>query len=119
MKINTVLLKDKSISINQLKPTQNLHINMNRLNLMPNTIQGKNLQCELHLNINIENEDKKLLANIGISYIVIAILDEDDVYEQNEIADRLYKVLQSMFIYAANNLLQETPLPPIPINITC
>ena len=122
MKINATLLKEKSITINQFIPSPKMHINMSRLNMMPATPKEKNLQCELKLSINIEDEtdNKKILAIMNLSYVIIAELEDgDDDYEQTKYADRIFTVLQPMYVSEANTLLRESPFPPIPLNVKC
>lgn len=122
MKINATLLKEKNITVNQFIPSPKMHITLSRLNIMPDTPREKNLQCELKLSINIENEadNKKILAVINLSYVIIAELEnDDDYYNQTKYADRLFTALQPMYISEANALLRETPFPPIPLNINC
>lgn len=122
MKINATLLKEKSITVNQFIPSPKMHINMSRINMMPATPKEKNLQCELKLSIIIEDEtdDKKVLAIINLSYVIIVGLENnDDNYEQTKYADKLFAALQAMYISEANALLRESPFPPIPLNIKC
>ncbi len=122
MKINATLLKEKSISVNQFIPSPKMNISLTRVNMMPSTPKEKKLQCELKLGINIEDEtnNKKVLANINLSYVIIAeIEDSDDEYEQTKYADRLFTALQSMYVSEANALLRESPFPPIPLNVKC
>ena len=122
MKINATLLKEKSISVNQFIPSPKMHINLSRLNMMPNSPKEKKLQCELKLGISIEDEidEKKSLAVINLSYVIIAELEDgDDDYEQTKYADRLFNALQPMYVSEANSLLRESPFPPIPLNIEC
>jgi len=120
MTINTVLLKEKDIIINQFVPATKMQIAMNRLNMMPEKPNENNLQCELKLTITIEDEEKKKLAEVSIGFVVVAILNETDgIYNQSEFADRLFNVLQPMYIAEANNLLLQSRFPPIPMNIKC
>ncbi|MCR5494362.1 MAG: hypothetical protein K6F15_01885 [Treponema sp.] len=122
MIINGLILKEKNISVNQYVPAPKMHISMNRLNMMPLTPNEKNLQCELKLNISIEDEVNKsnVLANITLSYIVLAVLEDgDNDYEQDKYANRLFAALQPMYISEANKLMRESPFPPIPMNIKC
>lgn len=122
MKINATLLKEKSISVNQFIPSPKMHINLSRLNMMPNSPKEKKLQCELKLGISIEDEidEKKSLAVINLSYVIIAELEDgDDDYEQTKYANRLFTALQPMYVSEANSLLRESPFPPIPLNIEC
>ena len=119
MKINTTLLKEKSIIVNQFVPSQKMQINMNRINMMPDSVVGNHLQCELKLSINIEDDKKNVLAVINVAYVIIAVLEEEESYKQDEYANRIFNALQSMYILGVNDLLKETPLPPIPFNIDC
>lgn len=119
MTINTTLLKEKSIVVNQFIPSQKMQMQMNRINSMPLTPQDNNLQCELQLNLEILDEEKKVLAVLKIAYIVIATLENEESYSQNEYADKIFASLQSMFFLSANELLRETPFPPLPLNIKC
>lgn len=122
MKINATLLKEKSITVNQFIPSPKMRVNMSRINMMPATPKEQNLQCELKLSIIIEDEtdDKKVLAIINLSYVIIVGLENnDDNYEQTKYADKLFAALQSMYISEANALLRESPFPPIPLNIKC
>lgn len=122
MKINATLLKEKSITVNQFIPSPKMHISMSRINMMPLAPKEKNLQCELKLSINIEDEteNKRVLAMINLSYVIIAELEDgDDDYEQTKYADKLFTALQPMYVSEANALLRESPFPPIPLNIKC
>lgn len=122
MKINATILKEKSITVNQFIPSPKMHISMNRINMMPPAPREKNLQCELKLSINIEDEteNKKVLAMINLSYVIIAEFEDgDDDYEQTKYADKLFTALQPMYVYEANALLRESRFPPIPLNIKC
>ncbi len=119
MKIIRTILKEKHITVNQFAPTHKMNVNMNRLNLMPETPNGNNLQCELRLNANVLDEYQQTLATLNVSYLIIAVMDQDDVYSQNECANRIFSVLQSMYINSVNELLRETPFPPLPMNLSC
>ncbi|MBQ9538410.1 MAG: hypothetical protein IJU95_03995 [Treponema sp.] len=122
MKINATIMKEKSITVNQLVPSPKMHINMSRLNMMPNSPKGKNLQCELKLSLSIEEEGdgNKVLACINLSYVIIAELEDiDDDYEQTKYADKLFTALQPMYVSEANFLLRESPFPPMPLNVKC
>ena len=122
MKINATLLKEKSISVKQFIPSPKMHINLTRLNMMPNSPKGKNLQCELKLGISIvdESNEENVLAVINLSYVIVAELDDtDDDYEQTKYADRLFTALQPLYVSEANGLVRESPFPPIPLNIKC
>lgn len=121
MKINATLLKEKNITVNQFMPSPKMHIDMSRLNMMPDKPREKNLQCELKLSINIEDEaDKKILAVIVLSYVIFAELEDGDTdYEQTKYADRLFTVLKPLYVSEANTLLRESPFPPIPLNVKC
>lgn len=120
MTVNTVRLKEKNIIINQSVPAAKMQITMNRLNMMPENPSEKNLQCELKLTITIEDEEKKKLAEVFLGFVVVAIIDEaDGMYNQSEFADKLFHVLQSMYISEANNMLLQSRFPPIPMNIKC
>lgn len=120
MIINTILLKEKNIIISQFVPATKMQITMNRLNMMPESPNGKNLQCELKLTITIEDEEKKKLAEVSLGFVVVSFIDETDgLYNQSEFADKLFKVLQPLYITEANNLLLQSRFPPIPMNIKC
>lgn len=122
MIINAIILKEKNIIINQLIPSPKMHISLSRINMMPSTPKDNNLQCELKLHINIEDEDndKQTLATISLNYLIVAVLeDKDDEYEQNGYADKIFNVLQPLYLSEANKLLRESPFPPIPLNIQC
>ena len=119
MKVIRTLLKEKHITVNQFAPAPKLQINMSRLNLMPEAPNGNNLQCELRLNANLIDSFQQTLATLNVSYLVIAAMEEGEVYEQTPCADRIFSVLQSMFIASINELLRETPFPPIPLNLSC
>lgn len=119
MIINTTILKEKTVSINQFLPAPKMQIEMNRINIMPEKVVNNVIQCEIKFSINIFDGDKKALANLNLGYIVIATLEQDDKYEKDDCANRFFKVLQPMYIAEANNLLRESPFPPIPMNIKC
>ena len=122
MNIKATIMKEKSMTVNQLLPSPKMHINMSRLNMMPNSPKEKNLQCELKLSLSIEDEENenKVLAVINLSYVIIAELEDGDIdYEQTKYADRLFVSLQPMYISEANALLRESPFPPIPLNVKC
>lgn len=118
MTIKGILQKEKSISVNQFMSAR-MRIAMNRTNLMPENISGSNLQCEIRLNIIISGENSQELAVIKLSNIVVAVLDDDDVYDKEECAERLFKALNINYICAANELLKESQFPPLPLDIQC
>lgn len=119
MKITTVSLKEKNINLNSTSPTKQMRVNMNRVSMMPDSITDNHFQCELKLDMIIEGEEKKVLLSLGISYIVNVLLEKEEVYDKNECSDRIFHVLQAMYISMANNLLCGTQFPPIPLNIKC
>ena len=119
MKIESIILKDKSIIVNPGQITPQMKINLNRINMMPEAPIENHFQCELRLEINIEDNANNILATLKIGYIINAQLDSGDNYKQNEYADRIYNVLQAMYITIANDLLRDSPFPPIPFNIVC
>ena len=121
MIINSIILKEKNITVNQFIPAPKMHVSMSRLNMMPAKPKDNNLQCELKLTITIEDDagDKKILSTINLSYVIIALLDDKDDYEQEKYADKLFNVLQPMYLSEANKLLRESPFPPLPLNIKC
>ena len=119
MIINTTILKEKNVSINQFLPAPKMQIRMNRINIMPEKAVNNVIQCEIKFSINIIDGDEKDLANLNLGYIVVATLEQGDVYEKNDCANRLFKTLQPMYIAEANSLLRESSFPPIPMNIKC
>ena len=119
MVLSSTILKEKNITINQFIPAQKMQIKMNRINIMPENLENNTIQCELKLSVNILDDTQKDLAVVNLSYIVIAILEDNDVYNKDDCANRLFQLLQSMYISEANNLLRESPFPPIPLNIKC
>ena len=119
MIINAAILKEKNVSINQFLPAPKMQIKMNRINKMPEKAVNNSIQCEINFSINIIDESKKDLASLSLGYIVVATLEQDDVYEKDDCANRLFKILQPMYIAEANSLLRESPFPPIPMNIKC
>ncbi len=119
MIINTTILKEKSVLINQFLPAPKMQIKMNRINIMPEKSEKNVIQCEIKFSILIVDENDKNLANLTLGYIVIATLEQDDTYEKDDFADKLFKILKPMYISEANNLLRGSPFPPIPMNIKC
>lgn len=119
MKINAALLKEKNIIVNQFIPSPEMRIEMKRNNFMPSAPNRDNLQCELQVDVNIKDKEGKILVSLKLVYLVISVLEKGDVYSQQEYADRIYKALQSMFFSSANELLRETPFPPLPLDIRC
>lgn len=119
MILTTTILKEKNLAINQFIPAPKMQIKMNRINVMPDKPTNNTIQCEIKLTVNILNEEKKDLAIVNLSYIVIAMLEQNDKYEKGDCANRLFNVLQIMYISEANGLLRESPFPPIPLNIKC
>ena len=119
MVITTTILKEKNVTINQFIPAQKMQIKMNRINIMPENPENNTIQCELKLAVSIMDDMQKDLAVVNLSYIVIAILENDEVYNKDESADRIFSVLQAMYVSETNNLLRESPFPPIPMNVKC
>ncbi len=119
MIINTTILKEKNVSINQFLPAPKMQIKMNRINVMPEKVVNNVIQCEIKFSINILDGEEKDLAHLTLGYIVVATLEQDDVYEKDDCANRFFKILQPMYIAEANSLLRESPFPPIPMNIKC
>lgn len=119
MVITTTILKEKNVTINQFIPAQKMQIKMNRINIMPENPENNTIQCELKLSVNILDDSQKDLAIVNLSYIVIVILEKDDLYDKDDCANRIFTILQPMYVSETNNLLRESPFPPIPLNIKC
>lgn len=119
MTVTTTILKEKNVEIHQFIPAPKMQVKMNRINVMPDNPADNTIQCEIKLTVNILDEEKKDLASVHLNYIVIAMLEQNDKYIKEDCANRLFNVLQPMYVSEVNNLLRESPFPPIPLNVNC
>lgn len=116
MFLSNILLKEKHITVNEPVPAQKMRIEMERSNAMPSEVKGEILNCVISLNVILKDESNRNVVEIKVSYLIIVKLEE--AYSK-ELADRIFTVLNSVYIQSVNDLLREASYPPIPFNIKC
>lgn len=115
MLINNVILKEKSILVNQDMPSAKMKIKTRRSNIMPDSVKDSIFQCLIKNELTLEDENEHKLVEINLSYLVVVELQEEN-YSKNMV-DAIYEKIASMYNKTMNDLLKETLYPPIPLNI--
>ena len=115
MKINNIILKEKTIKILNFPPASKMNIETSRNNEMPTEVTEDYFPCTISFEIKLTDSDKKELVYIKISNIVIVERNDED-YKQ-DIAEKIFTSLKSMYLKIANDLLKEADYPPLPFNV--
>lgn len=120
MLINGVTIKEKSIEVYEFMPSPKMQLNMNKTNLMPPKVEvSKDFNCVIKLEVKLKDESGKDLVCMKVSYLILAVLEDGEIYNQEKTADSLFNQLESMYIKSINDLIRETPFPPLPLHIKC
>ncbi len=118
MTVNNVILKEKNIKISEVLPTTpKMHVEMHRNNEMPTEVNDKIFNCIITLEVKLLDENEKELVYVKLSYLIIALL-QDEKYSQ-DMSNKIFDHLFSMYIKSVNDLLRESNYPPLPLNIKC
>lgn len=118
MLIKGATLKEKKIRVDVFMPMPKMHIKINRVNSMPDVvISNAEFNCVLEYSVIIKDKKNTSLVETKVSFLILAILDENESYEQKQIADRIFRALEPMFLKAVNDMLRETSFPPLPLNV--
>lgn len=120
MVIKNFIMKEKHFVMNNFPPSPQMAVKVNRMNIMPPEVLNNEFQCVIKVSFNLEDEQQRLLVTIDVAYIINVIMNEKDgVYEQDAFANRIFNVLQGVYVKTANDMLRETPFPPLPANFEC
>lgn len=118
MLIKGTTLKEKKIIVNTFNPEKIMHINVDRVNSMPPSVQKKSdFNCILEYSVKITNDAKINLVEMKIAYLILVQIEEDEEYNQENIGDKLFTSLEPMYIKAINDMLKETAFPAVPLNL--
>lgn len=120
MLINGTTLKEKSLCVESFMPVQNMHVKMDRVSSFPPKVENeKDFNCSLEYSVKIQDDDKKTLVKIKVSYLILAQLEKDEEYNQELCADRMFNALKPMFVKSINDMLRETAFPALPLKVGC
>jgi hypothetical protein len=117
MIINNVILKEKSINVNEFLPVSKMHVNMHRNNIMPGSVNDNIFNCVIENEVSLVDENNKELVTIKIAYLIVVEL-KDEKYSQN-LSEAIYAPLKSMYMKSINDLLRDSNYPPLPLKISC
>ena len=73
----------------------------------------------MEYSVKIQDDDKKTLVKIKVSYLILAQLEKDEEYNQELCADRMFNALKPMFVKSINDMLRETAFPALPLKVGC
>ncbi len=118
MIVKGITLKEKNIEVNAFMPPKKLKVNLNRMNYMPETVPNNELRCEIKVNISLDDDENSVVKMV-LSYVVFAQVEVGEIYSQQDFADRIFGVIQGIYMKEVNDLLKETPYPPLPLNLKC
>lgn len=113
MKIDNFILKEKSIMRENLAVIPQMKLDFRRMNFMPPSAADK-FSCVIEVNLIISDANQNGIASARIAFFIFATL-EDEPYEQNAVADKLFEMLKTVYWEKVNLLLKETNLPPVPL----
>ena len=114
MKIDNIIIKEKSISRESLQPLQQLGIKFNRMNYMPPSAEDK-FTCVIEISVMVADNQNNGVAAAKLAYFIFASLEGEE-YVQNETADKLFSIAKLAFWQQLNALFHEVNLPPVPIS---
>ncbi|MCR5218438.1 hypothetical protein [Treponema sp.] len=116
MKIDHIIIKEKSISRDNLQPVKNLHMKVNRINLMPPpAAEMDKFNCVIEVDLNIDNEEQKNVASARLSYFIFVTLDEGESYDQDSTANGIFALTNLLYWHDFNAMLKDVNLPPLPL----
>lgn len=116
MKIDHIIVKEKSISRNDLQPVKNLHMKVNRINLMPPPAASLDkFSCVIEVDLNIDNEEEKNVASARLAYFIFVSLEQEELYEQDPCANKIFELTHLLYWSDFNAMLKEVNLPPLPL----
>ena len=118
MIVKGITLKEKNIEVNTFMPPGKLKVNLNRMNYMPETVSNNELRCEIKVNVSLDDAENSVVKMV-LSYVVFAQVEVGEIYSQQDFADRIFGAIQGIYMKEINDLLRETPFPPLPLNLKC
>lgn len=113
MIIDNIILKEKSISRENLQPVKHLGIKFNRMNYMPASAEDK-FSCVIEISVVVTDENNNGVASAKIAFFIFASLN-GDVFEQSPTADGLFEMAKFAYWQELNRLFHEVNLPPVPV----
>lgn len=113
MKIDNFIIKEKSISRENLQPLKQLGVKFNRMNFMPPSADDK-FTCVIEISVIISDSEGNGIAAAKLAFFVFATL-EGETYVQNETADQLFSMMKLAYWQELNRMFHEVNLPPVPI----
>ena len=113
MKIDNFIIKEKSISRENLQQLKQLGVKFNRMNFMPPAATDK-FTCVIEISVMISDNAGTGIAAAKLAYFVFATLEQEE-YIQDQTANQLFSMMKLSYWQELNKLFQEVNLPPIPI----
>ena len=115
MKINNIILKERTIKVFDFPPDSKMNIETTRNNEMQTEVTDDYFPCTISFEIKLTDSDKKELVYIKISNIII--VEKGNEEYKKDIAESIFNSLKSMYLKTANDLLKEADYPPLPFNV--
>ncbi len=119
MLIKGVTLKNKSIAVESFMPIQQMHIKIDRISSFPPNVESEvDFNCELEYNVKIQDDEKKTLVKLQLTYYIMAQIAKDETYKQEKCADKMFNALEPLFVRAVNDMLKDTSYPALPLKMS-